>query len=66
MATLPPIWTVPNLAALVKSLRIVQKANGIGYSTPAAAAEASPLEAEVDAAIAQIEKHRINRAGNPF
>ena len=53
------IWTVKQLADLVLQLRTVQKANGSGYKTPAGTAAAKPLEAQVDAAIAQIEKTHI-------
>lgn len=53
------IWTAKQLADLVKQLRTVQKANGTGYKTPAGNAAARPLEAQVDAAIVQIEQTHI-------
>ena len=55
----PLIWTALSLSKLVQQLRTVQKANGTGYKTPAGTAEAKPLEAQVDAAIAQIEKTHL-------
>jgi hypothetical protein len=55
----PLIWTVKELAALVQQLRTVQKASGVGYKTPAATSSAKSLEAQVDAAIAEIEKFHL-------
>jgi uncharacterized lipoprotein YmbA len=56
---LPKVWTVKQLADLVKQLRIVQKASGVGYKTATASSAAKPLEEQVDAAIAEIEVFHI-------
>jgi len=45
-----------NFAALVRDLRLVQKAGGTGYKTPAVHATATALEQKIDAAIARILK----------
>ncbi len=50
-------WTLHSFATLVKKLRTVQKASGIGYKTLAAGTSAKPLEQQVDAAILWVSKH---------
>lgn len=55
----PVTYTLHSFAALVKQLRTVQKASGVGYKTPAAGTSAKPLEQQVDSAIAWVAKHRF-------
>jgi hypothetical protein len=43
-----------HFAALVRDLRVVQKAGGVGYKTPAVNSVATALEQKIDAAIAKI------------
>lgn len=42
--------TLHQYATLVKQLRTVQKASGVGYKTPTATTAATSLERDVDAA----------------
>ncbi len=53
--------TLHKFAELVKQLRMVQKASGVGYKSPAENVAARALEQKVDAAIAAIEAHPFPR-----